>query len=40
MDSDRQTRPVLSVEDFSANLVDTIMAILEAPSSVAADSPR
>jgi AcrR family transcriptional regulator len=40
MDSERKTRPMLSVEDFSANLVDTIMAILEAPSSVAADSPR
>lgn len=40
MDSERPTRPVLSVEDFSANLVDIIMAILEAPSSVAADSPK
>ena len=40
MDSDRKTRPLLSIEDFSANLVDTIMAILEAPSSVAADSPK
>ena len=40
MDSERKTRPMLSVEDFSANLVDTIMAILEAPSSVAADSPK
>jgi AcrR family transcriptional regulator len=40
IDSERQTRPVLSVEDFSANLVDTILAILQAPSSVAADSPE
>jgi AcrR family transcriptional regulator len=40
MDSDPPSRPTLSIEDFSANLVDTIMAILEAPSSVAADSPR
>jgi len=36
IDSERQSRPVLSVEDFSANLVDTIMAILQAPSSVSA----
>jgi hypothetical protein len=34
MDSDRPTRPVLSVEDFSANLVDIIMAILQAPASI------
>ena len=40
MDSDRKTRPILSVEDFSTNLVDTVMAILQAPSSVAADSPK
>jgi hypothetical protein len=31
---------VLSIEDFSANLVDTIMAILQAPSSVTSDSPK
>lgn len=40
MDSEQKTRPLLSIEDFSANLVDTIMAILQAPSSVAADSPK
>jgi AcrR family transcriptional regulator len=40
MDSDRPSRAVLSVEDFSANLVDTIMAILQAPTSVTSDSPK
>jgi AcrR family transcriptional regulator len=35
MDSDPPARPVLSVEDFTVNLVDTIMAILQAPTSVA-----
>jgi hypothetical protein len=35
MDSDPPARPVLSVEDFAANLVDTILAILQAPTSVA-----
>jgi len=35
MDSDAPARPVLSVEDFTVNLVDTIMAILQAPTSVA-----
>jgi hypothetical protein len=40
MDSDPPSRAVLSVGDFTANLVDTIMAILQAPSSVTADSPK
>ena len=35
MDSDPPARPVLSVEDFTTNLVDTTMAILQAPTSVA-----
>lgn len=35
MDSDPPPRPVLSVEDFTVNLVDTIMAILQAPTGVA-----
>ncbi len=35
MDSDPPARPVLSVDDFAVNLVDTIMAILQAPTSVA-----
>jgi hypothetical protein len=35
MDSDPPARPVLSVEDFTVNLVDTIMAIVQAPTSVA-----
>jgi AcrR family transcriptional regulator len=37
MDSDPPARPVLSVEDFTLNLVDTVVAILEAPTSVAPD---
>ena len=37
MDSDPPARPVLSIEDFTVNLVDTILAILQAPTSVAAD---
>ena len=36
MDSDPPAQPVLSVEDFTVNLVDTILAILQAPSSLAA----
>jgi AcrR family transcriptional regulator len=40
MDSGRPSRAVLSVEDFSANLVDSIMAILQAPTSVTSDSPK
>ena len=36
IDSDPPARPVLSVEDFTVNLVDTILAILQAPTSVAA----
>jgi len=36
MDSDPPARPVLSVDDFTVNLVDTILAILQAPTSVAA----
>jgi len=39
MDSDPPARPVLSVEDFTVNLVDTIMAILHAPTSVASGPP-
>lgn len=34
MDSDAPARPVLSVEDFTVNLVDAVLAILEAPTSV------
>jgi hypothetical protein len=40
MDSERPSRAVLSVEDFSANLVDTILAILRAPTSVISESPK
>ena len=41
MDSGAPARPVLSVEDFTMNLVDTVLAILEAPTSVAPDgAPR
>ena len=36
MDSDPPPRPVLSVEEFTVNLVDTIMAIIQAPTSIAA----
>jgi AcrR family transcriptional regulator len=39
MDSDAPARPVLSVDDFTVNLVDTVQAILEAPTSVAPDQP-
>ena len=35
MESDPPARPVLSVDDFTVNLVDTILAILQAPTSVA-----
>jgi len=35
MESDPPARPVLSVDDFTVNLVDTIRAILQAPTSVA-----
>jgi AcrR family transcriptional regulator len=37
MDTDAPARPVLGVEDFTMNLVDTVLAILEAPTSVAPD---
>ena len=37
MDSDPPARPVLSVEDFTVNLVDTILAILQAPTSIVAN---
>jgi len=37
MDSDAPARPVLSVEDFTMNLVDTVLAVLEAPTSVVPD---
>jgi hypothetical protein len=37
MDSEAPARPVLSIEDFTLNLVDTILAILQAPNSVTAD---
>jgi AcrR family transcriptional regulator len=37
MDSDTPARPVLSVEDFTMNLVDTVLAVLEAPTSVVPD---
>jgi AcrR family transcriptional regulator len=37
MDSDAPARPVLTVEDFTLNLVDTVLAILEAPTSVTPD---
>jgi AcrR family transcriptional regulator len=39
MDSDAPARPVLSIDDFTVNLVDTVQAILEAPTSVAPDQP-
>jgi AcrR family transcriptional regulator len=35
MDGDSPARPLLSIEDFTVNLVDTILAILQAPTSVA-----
>jgi len=35
MDSDPPARPLLSVDDFTVNLVDTILAILQAPTNVA-----
>jgi AcrR family transcriptional regulator len=34
MDADTPARPLLTVEDFTLNLVDTVLAILEAPTSV------
>jgi AcrR family transcriptional regulator len=37
MDSDAPARPVLSVEDFTMNLVDAVLAVLEAPTSVVPD---
>jgi hypothetical protein len=37
MDSDAPARPVLSAEDFTLYLGDTVLAILEAPTSVAPD---
>ncbi len=40
MDSEKPSRAVLSVEDFSANLVDTILAILQAPTSVPVEPPK
>jgi hypothetical protein len=40
MDSDPPPRPVLSVEDFTVNLVDTIMAIIQAPTSSRPARPR
>jgi AcrR family transcriptional regulator len=39
IDSDPPSRTILPVADFSANLVDMILAILQAPSSVTQDSP-
>ena len=36
IDSDPPARPVLSVDDFTVNMVDIILAILETPTSVAA----
>jgi AcrR family transcriptional regulator len=40
MDSERPSRAVLPVEDFSANLVDTILAILQAPTTITEESPK
>jgi AcrR family transcriptional regulator len=40
MDSDPPPRSVLSIENFSANLVDIILAMLEAPTSATLDSPK
>ena len=40
MDSETPARPVLAVEDFTLNLVDTILAILQAPTSVTLESPK
>jgi len=34
MDTGTPTRPLLTVEDFTLNLIDTILAILQAPTSV------
>jgi len=38
MDSETPSRPVLSIEDFTLNLVDTTLAILQAPTSVTSNS--
>ena len=40
MDSDPPSRAVLSVEDFTLNLVDTILAILQAPTSISPEPPK
>jgi hypothetical protein len=37
MDTEPPPRPVLGIKAFTANLVDTLLAIYEAPSSVTAD---
>jgi AcrR family transcriptional regulator len=34
MDTGTLVRPLLSVEDFTVNLIDTVLAILQAPSSI------
>jgi AcrR family transcriptional regulator len=36
MDAEPPARPLLSVEDFTVNLVDTVLAILQAPTSIQA----
>jgi AcrR family transcriptional regulator len=37
LDTDPPPRPVLGIEAFTANLVDALLAILEAPSTIRAD---
>ena len=37
MDTDPPPRPVLGIEAFTANLVDTLLAIYQAPTTVKAD---
>ena len=36
MDTDPPPRPVLGIEAFTANLVDTLLAIYQAPTSITA----
>jgi hypothetical protein len=36
MDTSSPPRPVLGIEAFTANLVDTLLAVYQAPSSITA----
>ena len=36
LDTDPRPRPVLGIEAFTANLVDVLLAILQAPSTIRA----